>query len=63
MTKISYSVQEAAAMIGCSPRTVYMLIADNELPAFTLSDKPKAKRYIRHGDLVGYINFRADNAA
>ena len=63
MTKLSYSVQEAAEMIGCSPRTVHMLISNHELPAFTLSDKPRSKRYISHADLVAYIEFCRDTNA
>lgn len=63
MTKLSYSVQDAADMIGCSPAMVDQIIASNNLPAFTMSDKPRAKRFIRHDDLVAYINFRAENAA
>lgn len=62
--KLSYSVQEAAEMVGCSSRTLHLLIAAHELPAFTMSDKPRAKRYIRHDDLVAYIDHcRNTNAA
>lgn len=63
MTKLSYSVKEAAQMIGCSPERIRSLIASHELPAFTLSDKPKAKRYISHADLVAYIDFCRDTNA
>ena len=63
MTKLSYSVQEAAKVIGCSPGTVHALIASNDLPAFTLSDKPRAKRYVRHSDLAAYIDHCAESRA
>lgn len=64
MPKLAYSVVEAAEMIGCSSRTIHMLIASHDLPAFTLNDKPKAKRFIRHDDLVAYVDHcRNQNAA
>lgn len=62
--KLSYSVQEAAEVVGCSARTLHALIADHELPAFTMSkNKAKAKRYIRHSDLVAYIDHCAESNA
>lgn len=63
MTKLSYSVQEAAQVIGCSAGTVHALIDAEDLPYFTMSEKPRAKRYVRHVDLEAYINFRANRAA
>lgn len=60
--KLSYSVPEAADMIGCSARTLHTLIASHEIPFFTTSDKDKAKRYVRHDDLVAYIDHRANAA-
>ena len=63
MTKLSYSVQEAAEALGCSAGTIHALIDAEDLPYFTMSKKPRAKRYVRHVDLEAYINFRANLAA
>lgn len=63
MTKLAYSVHEAADMIGCSPRTIHTLITNHDLAAFTMTDKPKAKRYIRHDDLVAYVDHCRDTKA
>lgn len=63
VTKLAYSVQEAADMIGCSPRTIHTLITNHDLAAFTMTDKPKAKRYIRHDDLVAYVDHCRDTKA
>ena len=64
MTKISYSIKEAAALVGCSPAALRNAIKAHDLPAFTLSQGVNAKQYVRHDDLVAYIDYcRNRNAA
>lgn len=62
--KLSYSLIEAAEMVGCKPSSLRKAIRSHELPAFTLSPGANAKQYVRHDDLVAYIDFcRDQNAA
>lgn len=62
--KLSYSLIEAAEMVGCSPAMLRKAIKANDLPAFTLSPGVNAKQYVRHDDLVAFIDHcRDQNAA
>lgn len=64
MTKISYSIKEAATLVGCSPTVLRNAIKAHELAAFTLTSGVNAKQYVRHDDLVSYIDdCRNRNAA
>jgi len=63
MTKLSYSLNEAAALVGCSAAALRKAIKSNDLPAFTLSPGVNAKQYVRHDDLVAYIDFCRDTNA
>ena len=61
--KISYSLREAADVVGCSPSMLNKAVKANDLPAFTLSPGPNAKRYVRHDDLVAFIDHCRDQTA
>lgn len=55
--KLSYSLIEAAEMVGCSPAMLRKAIKANDLPAFTMSPGVNAKQYVRHEHLLSYIDF------
>lgn len=67
--KLAYSVKSAAEMLDCSPRHINYLIAANLLPAFTMGPNTeggasgRGKRWIRHADLMSYLDDCADNQA
>ena len=61
--KLSYSLIEAAELVGCSPAMLRKAIKSADLPAFTMSPGVNAKQFVRHDDLVAYIDYCRDRNA
>ena len=52
LTRLAYSVEEAAAIIGISRRTVYELLRTGQLRSVKIG----SRRLIRHTDLERFID-------
>lgn len=50
-----YSIQDAAARLGCSRTHVYALIAAGELRAVNIALTGRSKTRVRSDDLAAYI--------